>query len=171
MYCCTWRTPAIREETCRAKKQWKMSVYFTERERREEDKVGRRRERFAMMMPGNKETTVSRRRCRKPGMVASSIADIANHIMNLIGRTISSLTLPDKSSGSCSSQKGESHVGSSLKCDAEMPSLKLDGVVNGEHKFSGHSRYLRMNQIIISICRIEFGKYNVAICADKKPGH
>lgn len=124
MYCCTWRTPArVREETCRAKKQWKMSVYFTEGERREKDKVDRRRERFAIMMSGNKETTISRRGCRKPGMAMSLIANIANHIMNLIGRTISSLTLPDKS-GSCSSQKIESRVGSSLKCDAEMSSLR-----------------------------------------------
>jgi len=46
----------------------------------------------------------------KFGMVTPLIADIANHITNLIGKTISLLALPDKSSGFCSIQKGKSRA-------------------------------------------------------------
>jgi len=79
-------------------------------------------------------------------MVIPLIVDIANHITNLIDRTISSLALPDKSSGFCSKQKGKSRAEDSPKYD----SLRLDGNGNSEHK--SRSRYLRMNQIIINIC-------------------
>ncbi|CAL1687103.1 unnamed protein product [Lasius platythorax] len=74
-------------------------------------------------------------------MATPSIADIGNHIMNLIGRTISSLALPDKKKGSCSVRMEENSRGSSSKHDVETSLLSLNDIINGGHEFNGRSRY------------------------------
>lgn len=82
-------------------------------------------------------------------MATLSIADIGNHIMNLIGRTISSL--PDKKKGSCSVRMEENRRGSSSKHDVEMSLLSLNDIINGGHEFNGRSRYPWMDQTVINI--------------------
>lgn len=107
---------ARRAPTCKeAAKDLRMS----ERKREERDKLERKKENTIRDKDaeGQGDDSVATSKVESLKWLLLSIADIGNHIMNLIGRTISSLALPDKRKGSCSLWMEENHRGSSSEHD------------------------------------------------------
>jgi len=80
---------------CRAKKYWN-NVHFI-RGKKTQRQAAVQIENDSRERNAEKKKRITMSQLGQFEMTAPSIADIANHIMNLIDRTISSLALPDKS--------------------------------------------------------------------------
>lgn len=113
-------------------------------------KVDAKREQFTIWTPGNKGTTVSRRRCRKSGMAAP-------HWSPILLITLRTWLAGPLAGWRCLIRVADLVPRRREKVAPEArpsatSSLKLDDIVNDEHKFNGRSHYLFKNHIIISIC-------------------
>lgn len=114
-----------REEHRCAKKDERLT--YVRKKKRKKDKLRtNERKQNTICEKGTKRRQRRDVRSRKSEMAVPSIVDIGNHIMNLIGRTISSLALLDKRKGSCSLRmEEENRRESSSEHDVETPLLTI----------------------------------------------